>query len=203
MPAKRPLTEDEIKNLLQSFEGKLHNRNIAILALGLATGFRIKELLSLRIKDIYNIDGDKFLQDIYVQKSNMKKNVSRPPVRYSQKIIPYLKNWIDQMMEVGCLPESPLFRSNKPNEDGTERPIIVRSAIRIFKEAYESCGILDNNVGTHSCRKTYAKKCYEATGKDLLKTQKLMGHKNIDSTTKYLVTCDSELNDISQGLNVI
>lgn len=64
----RPLTNEEIQTCLNSFKGGYSKRDLAIFTLGLATGFRIKEILSLRIRDIYNIEHKKLLPDVHVQK---------------------------------------------------------------------------------------------------------------------------------------
>lgn len=197
----RPLLDQEIQECMNSFNGKFNKRDIAIFMLGMATGFRIKEILSLRICDVYNIEKKQLLPTIHVQKQNMKKKQSRAPVQYSTTINKYLLDWINALGSTNSL--DPLFQSQK-DRDGEKSAITVRSAIRIFKTMYKQANILDEaNVGTHSMRKTFAKKVYIATGKDLLKTQKIMGHKNIDSTTKYLATCDSELNDISSNISII
>lgn len=198
----RALSDDEIQTLLTTFGGTYNKRDLAIFCLCISTGFRIKESLSLQIKDVYNIEKQKLLPTIHVQKQNMKKKQSRPPVMYSPSICKYLLDWIAELGS-SIKPEDPLFESQKL-KDGKKHAITVRSAIRIFKSAYEKAGIVDmQNVSTHSCRKTFASKVYAATGKDLLKTQKAMGHKSIDSTTKYLTTCTNEINDITSGLNIL
>lgn len=198
----RPLNDIEIQECLKSFDTSYSKRNLAIFTLGLATGFRIKEILSLRVKDVYNIEHKKLLPDVHVQKQNMKKNQSRPPVSYSTSIHKYLLDWIGELGDIK--PDDPLFESQKSDKEGNKQAIKVRSAIRIFKDMYKKAGIIDEqNVGTHSMRKTFAKKVYKASGNDLLKCQKAMGHKSIDSTTKYLATCTNEINDITKGLDII
>jgi integrase len=49
MPGCRPLTDDEVDLVLQSFGGRYALRDRALFCLGIYTGFRITELLSLRL----------------------------------------------------------------------------------------------------------------------------------------------------------
>ena len=198
----RPLTDEEIQELLKSFGGGFCKRNLAIFVLGCSTGFRIKELLSLKVGDVYNIEKKKFLPSIHVQKQNMKKKQSRQPVTYSVSIQKYLQDWIDDM-DKDIKPDDPFFVSQK-QENGIKHPICVRSAIRIFKNAFDAADIIDlKSVGTHSMRKTFAKKAYKATGNDLLKTKECLGHKSVDSTVRYLVTCTNEISNITSNLQII
>jgi excisionase family DNA binding protein len=45
---------------------------------------------------------------------------------------------------------------------------------------------LRGKVATHSMRKTFADRVYEALGRDIFRTQKALGHRNINSTVQYL-----------------
>jgi integrase len=53
MKGCRPLTDTEITEVLQSFAGRYALRDKALFVLGLLSGFRISELLSLRVQDVY------------------------------------------------------------------------------------------------------------------------------------------------------
>jgi integrase len=47
--------------------------------------------------------------------------------------------------------------------------------------------------GTHSLRKTFANRMYERLHRDLVKVQRAMGHKNINSTVAYLSFREEEI----------
>ncbi len=63
-------------------------------------------------------------------------------------------------------------------------------AWRAITTAARAAG-LKGKIGTHSARKSLARKAYAASGKDLVVTQKVLGHKNVNSTIAYL-NLDSE-----------
>lgn len=52
MQGCRPLTPEEIDEILVSFGGRFAVRDKALFVMGIYTGFRITELLSLRIRDV-------------------------------------------------------------------------------------------------------------------------------------------------------
>jgi len=47
--------------------------------------------------------------------------------------------------------------------------------------------------GTHAMRKTIANRVYHQLNHDLVKTQRAMGHKNINSTVAYLSFVEDEI----------
>jgi integrase len=52
MKGCRPLSDEEVKLISQSFGGTFGKRNKALFVVGYRTGFRISELLSLRVDDV-------------------------------------------------------------------------------------------------------------------------------------------------------
>ncbi len=53
---------------------------------------------------------------------------------------------------------------------------------------------LTGTLGTHMMRKTFANRLYERLGRDLFKTQKALGHQNVNSTVQYLHVDQDEIN---------
>ena len=53
MKGTRPLNNDEIRRVSAAFTGTFEVRNRGLFMLGVSTGGRISELLSLRIGDVY------------------------------------------------------------------------------------------------------------------------------------------------------
>lgn len=66
----RPLSDEEYHLILNSFEGKYVLRDQALFELGIRTGFRISEMLSVRVSDVFR-DGQ-MLPALTVKKSWMK-----------------------------------------------------------------------------------------------------------------------------------
>jgi site-specific recombinase XerD len=52
---------------------------------------------------------------------------------------------------------------------------------------------LRGKLGTHTMRKTFANNVHERLGRDLVKTQRALGQKNITTTILYLSFRDDEI----------
>ena len=74
----------------------------------------------------------------------------------------------------------PLFPSRKG-----DKSISRAQAHRIIAEA-AAVNELGGKVSTHSMRKSFAARVYDALDGDLLKTQKALGHASVNSTAQYL-----------------
>ena len=67
MKGTRPLNNDEIRRVSGCFTGTYEVRNRSLFMLGVSTGGRISELLSLRVGDVYQ--NDKPVTDLLFDKS--------------------------------------------------------------------------------------------------------------------------------------
>jgi site-specific recombinase XerD len=54
---------------------------------------------------------------------------------------------------------------------------------------------ISGTLGTHTMRKTFANKVHVLLGRDLVKTQRALGHKNVSSTVSYLSFLEEEIDE--------
>jgi integrase len=177
----RPLTDREVEVVGKSFGGIYAKRNKALFILGLKTGYRITELLSLRVSDVYQ--HEKVTDRVTVQRRNMKGKLRSRTVILHPVARAALSVWLEQLQKRrGPLsPDTYLFRSHK----GDNRPISRVQAWRILHDAY-AANELTGKVATHSLRKTFAHNVYEASGRNIVRTMKAIGHANVATTMHYL-----------------
>lgn len=190
MKGCRPFTDDEILLVLEELGKTRHAaRNRAYFILGLRSGFRISELLSLTIGDV--IQNGACVEDVTVSRRSMKnKRESRSVPLHPEARIALLAQ-IHELSKVGLSdPQTPIFLSDR----GTNRALSRIRAWEILHEVYAKLK-LSGRIGTHGMRKTFAKKIYQLLEHDLMKTQELMGHKNIQTTIKYLSFDRQDLRD--------
>jgi integrase len=187
MKGVRPFTDEEITAIKASFCGRYAARDRALFVVGLRTGFRISELLSLRKKDIYA--HGKVLDRVSVERKHMKKKTQGRTVLLHPEARAALSVWLEQMGKLfGTVTEdTPLFCSRVKGSNGQLRPIARETAWRILKHVCVA-NELSGRVGCHSWRKAFASKMYEALHKDLVKVQRTLGHLNINSTVAYLAS---------------
>lgn len=210
MKGCRPLTKQEITQCFQTFDGLYEKRNRLFFLLGIFTGFRVSELLSIKVKDIYKFD--KVVDDLSIKRRFMKggrsaKRINGRTVHLNDKIKPIIKNYILNWDNIYKRPLSPegndyLFNSQKVNENGTGKAVSSRHMIYILKDIFEK-NKLTGNLSSHTLRKTYAANMHEALGNDILKTKEALGHKDVSSTQNYLSFDLKEINEAIEKLNFI
>jgi integrase len=143
----------------KSFAGVYAKRNKALFVVGVRTGFCIGDLLSLRVADVAK-DGNMF-GAVTVQRRHMKGDKAGKTS--------------GRMVLCSCV----------QGADGHPKAISRVQARNILIEAYAANG-LEGQLGTHAMRKTFANRIYEKLGHALVKTQRALGHANINSTVSYL-----------------
>ena len=182
MKGTRPLDNDEIRRVSAAFTGIFATRNRGLFMLGVSTGGRISELLSLRVGDVYQ--NKKPVTDLLYSKSIVKGGeVSRsvPVNADGRRAIDALVNWHRRHYGKPIASKRPLFPSR--HKSGTV-PMHRQTAHAILKTAFTEAG-LNGHIATHSLRKSFAQRLYNKTG-DIYLVQELLGHRNISTTQKYL-----------------
>jgi len=185
MKGCRPLTDAEIQGCLAVLSKGSHpERDTALFHLGLRTGFRISEILSLTVGDVYQ--NVQIVDEVYVARRNMKKKREGRRIKLHEEARSAISALVSSL-EV-FYPASPLFQSQKGGA------LNRKSAWLMLRKAYAAAG-LNGKLGTHSMRKTFAKRIYEKLGKDLLKTQKALDHASVTSTAAYLSFNQDDIDD--------
>jgi integrase len=192
MKGCRPLNRHERKAIL----AQIHDpREQALFNLGIATGFRISELLSLRIGD--GVDPrDQALHYITVQASKTKTKEDRT-VPLNANARRAVEAQARHLLKQGYSREASLFLSRK----GPGLKSITRvQAWRILKKLFTLADVL-GNVATHTLRKTFAREVYRAVGKIEL-VQIALGHQSITSTMSYLSFNHDEVTQAIIGIEI-
>jgi integrase len=178
----RSFTETEVSAVLSHLSNK---RDRALFLLGVKSGFRISELLSLKVDDV--LQYDTVLDRISVARSRMKGKVQGRSVALHPDAATSI---LELIRGDGLKAGDYLFQSKK----GVNSPITRVQAWRRLKRAY-CVARLTGKVATHSMRKTFASRVYDRLGRDLVKTQKALGHKSINSTVSYLAFRQEDIDE--------
>lgn len=182
MKGCKALSDDEI----QAIQAKLKNpRDLALFALGLKSGFRISELLSIKVSDVYQFGA--VVKEVSVARCYMKKKVEGRTVPLHN----VAREALQVLIETENLePYHFLFKSQKH----ANKAISASQAWRIIVGAAREAQIT-GKIGTHCLRKSFGMRVYQKLGKDLLRTQAAMGHRSISSTVAYLSFAQQEVTD--------
>ena len=197
MKGTRPLDNDEIRLVSACFDGTFEARNRGLFMLGVSTGGRISELLSLQIGDVWQ--NGSAVTDMLFDKSIVKGGeVSRavPVNRDGRHAIENLVSWHNK--QYGKLDVTrPLFPSR--NGQGTQR-MSRRTAHDVLKAAFIAAG-LNGHLATHSLRKSFAQRLYDRTS-DIFAVQEMLGHKAVSTTQKYLSVNSANIKEAVEQMAV-
>jgi integrase len=188
------LTDDEVTLVSQSFSGTYAARDKALFVLGVKSGFRVSELLSLTVGDGWQ--HSRFVERVAVRRRHMKGKTQGRSVILHPEAKRALAPWVMTLQRGGTVtPGTCLFPSRK----GHNRPLRRGQVWYILRQAYEA-NELTRMIGCHGMRKTFGQKMYEKTGRDLRATQHAMGHKSPASTAAYLAVDEQAIDAVILAL---
>ena len=198
MRGANPLTRQQIKEVLGV---TTTIREKALLVAGMATGYRISELLSLKVSDVctktaYGVNA--IHSHINVKASNTKGGKQGRSVLLNsdcKKVLTLLVAWLESK---GLDATAPLFVSRK--HINGYAAITRQQAGRLLKALFALVGCVGSSYSTHTMRKTYASIVFLATGKNLALTSIALGHRSVSSTMSYLSFNTSEIDDVINAM---
>jgi site-specific recombinase XerD len=192
MKGARALSKEEVADIRKSFCGKYEVRDRALFLIGLYTGARISELISLNVGDVWQ--HEKVVKTLELRKAITKgKKTRQVPLNLeARENIESLIDWKRSQGE-RLDPDVPLFVSRKKNGRLTRI-----QAHRILQAAYHE-NQLTGNITTHSMRKTFATML--AKNNPLQVVKELLGHSSLAVTDKYLSVTEDDLRAAVAGLS--
>jgi integrase len=195
MAGSRPLTTSEERLLVRRIR-RINARDRALISAQLFLGFRISEILALTVGHVL-ADGC------------IRPRVALPPRflkggRGTTRTIPIgpelqraLEKYLRQRARHGELqPGAPLFLSPRSGLRGTQKPICRSMAEKIIRRALVALGTDPQGLSTHSLRKSWAVRLYEASDHDILVVRDGLGHRSVAVTQVYLPTSRTRVEEM-------
>ncbi|WP_102261943.1 tyrosine-type recombinase/integrase [Mesobacillus jeotgali] len=170
--------------IMKKFLENHSTRDYCLFLLGINTGIKLQELLSLRVHDVCDKDGE--ITDIL-----SITHYCNPPVYLNASIRRSLKKYLN---ENSFLDTDYLFRSRK-----TSNPITRQQAYRIINAAAKNAGI-EEPVGMTTLRKTFGYHAY-SQGVAISLIQKRLHHAS-PSETKHFIGVDQETVPVKININL-
>jgi integrase len=197
----RALTFDEVAALESALIARRRFRDRAFLVLAVNTGFRVSELLSIKWHQVLTPAGE-VAREILIERAQLKGGAGKRRKVVRSRRVPLTERvrgaLADLMGQLGTIPTGPVFRSRV----GDGQPITRGQAHRWLKRLAREIGLDGGRIGTHSARKLFAVQVHRASGGDLIKTQRVLGHSSPITTGKYLETSQDELDALVLSLDV-
>ena len=173
-PIKKPKQIEAIKHYLRN----QRERNYILFVLGIHSGLRISDLLALRVEDLVGADR------ITLREAKTGKAKTFPiAVSIRSDLTAYLSE-----LKTGWL-----FPSRHQG-----KPLGRKMAYIILNEAAKYAKI-DQPIGTHSLRKTFAYWAYKR-GTSLELIQKILNHSSPSTTLRYIGITQEQIDDVYKKL---
>ena len=176
-PADSVKTLEEIEQIKKYFLDRKEYRNCCLFIIGITTGYRISDLLSLKFSDFFE-DYKTWKREIDIVEQKTKKRRTIPISDGIKTAINlYLKN------KGGFLLNEYLFQSRK----GKNQPLDKSSARKIFNNMAINLN-LPYHCSTHFLRKTFAYWFLQIHKNDmsaLATLQDILNHSSEKTTLKY------------------
>jgi len=173
-----PLSDTDVNRMV---DGLKYPFNL-LFYLGVKTGLRISELLSIKDCDLIDTSGE-IKSEVYIPRRNVKGKVTSRYVKLSSAS--------------RCKIASIINGRNFTH--GYLFPLSRFTVYREFERVRKKLGV-ETKVATHGMRKSFAVKVYALSGKDIVMTQKALGHSSVNSTIYYLEVDANKLNEILERI---
>ena len=170
---KPPLKLQEVWSIRIRLEIAKKYRELAMFNLAIDSKLRSCDLVKLKVADISH--GNHILNRAMVIQQKTNRPVQFELTTQTRKS---LSSWIERNHFTS---QDYLF----PSRINFEDHITTRQYARVVKSWFSLIGLLPEEYGTHSLRRTKATLIYKRT-KNLRAVQLLLGHTKLESTVRYL-----------------
>lgn len=174
---------EAIKEILR----KQSQRDLLLFVIGINTGLRISDLLSLKVYQVW--DGEKAREFLFIHDDRRGEDA---PFYLNSKVQAELERYLTgSKLEQGDY----LFRSKK-----NQGPITRQQAYRIIHNAAQEAGI-PGNFGTHTLRKTFGYHAYKKGIAVSIIMKTLHQHSSAE-TLKYIGIDKNEMQLVKVDVNL-
>ena len=179
MKQAKVLTDTEFKRLLTFIDGSRHGaRNRLAFMLSFYAGFRVGEIASLKVADVFDHEG-KPREEIFLQAQYTKTNEARRVYTNGRlrKELERYRLTLDRTPK----PDTSLLQSQKG------KPFSPNTLCQLFGRLYGQACI--NGASSHSGRRWFITRLAHS-GVSPKVIMELAGHKNLSTTQRYIEVTD-------------
>ena len=190
----RVLTSSEFKRVVKMQQtNKYAIRNICCLYISYFLGLRAKEIASLCIGSFVDTSGN-LKKEVLLKRKMTKNSVQRRCYLTNDKLKKVVTEYLELRKKTSTYHlDSPLILSQKRCAFSPD------TMQKLFGRMYSAVGL--DGASSHSGRRTFATKLIE-NGVAITNVQKLLGHKNVQTTTLYIQENPMLLGKITSGMSM-
>lgn len=170
MKTVEPIRDEAVREAFIEYFEERSDRNLALFLMGIYTGFRISDILKLKVRDVQG--------KMHLEITESKTGKPRKVVIHRR-----LKRPLEQLTH-GRSKFEYLFESRQRTRTGKKKPIERSTVDKMLKKAAKALGH-DEPIATHSMRKTFGYMYYKEY-KDIAELQRLFNHSSPEITLRYI-----------------
>lgn len=186
MPGTRCLDSIEERNVVNAARRSSTDARL-LVCLQLYAGYRLLEALRLHIGDVWR-DGQTVAclpRPPHPLDQHRTQPLAIPVSRELERAITAHVHRREQ--DGSAAAEALLFAGLTCSPDGAPRPIERQTGLRIVRRVMARAGVFDDGrLGTHVLRKTFARKVFVRSGRNLMQLRDALGHASVSSTDEYI-----------------
>lgn len=192
--------DNHIEQAVNNSQRQIACRNKLLFLIGINIGIRASDLRTLRWSFFFTEqkDGTFKLNDSYkLQPKKQRKQKKFVTLHFNQTVRKAIENYISEYPFDSI--DDYLFASRKGDE-----PITVDGLRKIIKSTAYEAGI-DQNIGSHSLRKTWGFFCWhnaEDKNKALVILQQAFNHSSTQVTMRYIGLMDDEISEMYNSIEL-
>jgi len=172
--------------LSDRYSEKYRARDYLLFVFGINSALRISDLLSLRVKDVFNSQGE--IKESF--KIKTKKTKKEMKILINESVRKALKYYFDKEKFPG--PNDYLFKTH------TGQKLDRIRAWVLIKKWVKAVGLDPVNYGTHTLRKTWGYHSRKNFGIPIELISEKLGHKSNAVTKRYIGISQEEINSIEK-----
>jgi integrase/recombinase XerD len=179
----KTLNQQELRRVLDYTATRKHSiRNRVLVLVSFLSGMRVGEIASLRYSDVVSADGT-IKNEIYLTAEQTKGSEGRTV---------FVNDRLRKELESYIATHKPLNTSRKffYSQKRTSNGFTANTLTQFFHYLYKRAGI--DGASSHSGRRSFATNI-ASKGVGIRVLQKLLGHKNIQTTSVYIYASDDML----------
>jgi hypothetical protein len=179
---------DEMTNLVRWLMKDGNYKMSLLIAIGCFWGLRISDILSLRWKDILNVD------EFTLQEKKTKKNRT---IRINPQLKRHIAECYNHIQPITV--NAPILVSQKGTTFTIQRINVILKEIKVKYK------LTVQNFSCHSLRKTFGRQVYNQNSENaelaLVKLMELFNHSSVSITKRYLGLRQEEILQTYEGLS--
>ncbi len=191
---KKPFTPEQVRLIKDLLKTEKSGRDLALFSVAIDTLLRASDLVKLKVDDV--CDSQRGVKEEF--QVRQKKTDKGLTVTLNKETRAAVQAWV---IEAGKMPWDHLF-TGLPKSKMPNKAISTTQFWRLLKKWAIMIRLNPTAYACHSTRRTKAALAWQVTGGNVEIVRRMLGQKDVTSTSHYLGVTDQEALDVAKRINI-